>query len=118
MDSSILGEIYSRLSLYLAGSVSLEEFHNWLIPATWDIDAEPDKVKRLAHRLQLLLAEFSNGDRSEEDLRSSLWDLFPCTSVTVTVGDAPLLSRSTSLTQGVETAATQSFGRALAGERA
>ena len=75
MDSALRDDIYHKLSAYLDGRIDLAEFHNWFIPATWDIDTEPDYVKNCAHRIQLLLAEFSNGDRSEQELRARLQEL-------------------------------------------
>ena len=102
MGLSLRDEINVRLSNYLAGQDELSELHNWLIPATWDVDAEPEKVKRLAHRVQLLLAEYSNGHQSEEELRSALWNVLNRSSVTVVIGDASPFNGSTSSTQQVE----------------
>ena len=93
----------NQLSRYLAGQSSIAEFHNWLIPAAWDIDGEPESVKRVVYRAQLLLAEFSNGDRPEEELRSEFWNLLNRTSITVTVvfGTAsPVYMSNTSIMQG------------------
>lgn len=117
MESSLRDEINNRLSTYLAGQVSLSDFHNWFIPATWNIDSESDRVKRIAHRLQLLLAEFSNGDWSEEELRSNFWDVLNRPSITVIVGDSlPIVAATTSITRKVGTVrAVQSVGTLHAG---
>ena len=115
MDSSIRDEIQSKLSGYLAGQIDLDEFHRWFIPATWDIDAEPTPVKRLAHRVQLLLAEFANGHRPEADLQSKLWKLIDFPSVTVMVGKAVPVVPPVSETVWVRTVIQQqSVGRLLA----
>lgn len=60
---------------FLMHQIGVSEFHDWFIPASWEIDAESEQVKRFAYRLQLLLAEFSNGDRTEGELRESIWDV-------------------------------------------
>lgn len=92
MNPSLLNEIKEHLGLYLIGQLSLSEFHDWLIPAVWDIDTEGEDVKRLAHRIQLLVAEFSNGDRDEKELRDALWEVrsSESRSVTVTVASGSL----------------------------
>ncbi len=103
MNSSLRTEIEKRLSQYLAGQSTLAEFHNWYIPIVWDIDAEPEGVKRFAHRLQLFLAEFSNGDRTEDELRSAFWDVLN-RNVTVIVGTTPSIVAGTdNVTQAVGT---------------
>lgn len=104
METSLRDEIHNRLSKYLAGQSELSEFHAWLIPAAWDMDDESEETKKLAYRLQLLLAECSNGDRSESELRESLWNLIGTTSVTVTIGEAnPVNLGNVSITQQVQT---------------
>jgi hypothetical protein len=101
MKLSLRNEIYDQLSSYLAGQIELSELHNWLIPASWDIDSEPVPVKKLVHRLQLLFAEFSNGDRDEEELRANFWNLLNRSSVTVIVGIVSPSVESTSSTTRV-----------------
>jgi hypothetical protein len=99
MNFSLQNEINERLGLYLIRQIDLSEFHDWLIPATWDIDAEEEGVKRLAHRILLLMAEFSNGDRTEDELRTALWGLRSSLSITVTVGTSPFSFGSTAINQ-------------------
>jgi hypothetical protein len=100
MNSSIRNQIDERLSRYLAGQSSLAEFHDWFIPATWDLDAEAEVDRTFAHQLQLLLAEFSNGDRTEGELREAFWDLLDRSSVTVVIGDEPLVIQPITQTVG------------------
>jgi len=92
-------DIYQRLSQYLAGQSRLADFHNWFIPAAWNIDSEPDPVKRVAYRIQLLLAEYANGHRSEDELRSEFWGLMPQPTVTIIVGSASVTAGSSSVTK-------------------
>lgn len=55
---------------YLSREITVEEFEAWLTPLVWDLDASRDPVAEgLASRLLLRLAEFSNGDLAEEQLR-------------------------------------------------
>lgn len=110
MKPSLHHELNDRLSRYLAGQIDLSEFHDWFIPASWDIDAESQQFKRLAHRLQLLLAEFSNGDRDEQDLRNNFWSLLERASVTVTIGQGLPASSSTSVTSQVVVPAARPVG--------
>jgi hypothetical protein len=112
---SLRDDINDRISRYLAGQIELSEFHDWFIPATWDVDAESAQVKRLAHRVQLFLAEFSNGDRLEDELRSGFWDILNRSSITVIVG-ASLPADTTSVTERVGTVReVKSVGTLLAG---
>jgi hypothetical protein len=97
--ASIEMQISERLSRYLGGLESVAEFHDWFIPATWNIEAEqaadPDAV-RLAHKIQLLLAEFSSEHWSEEELRQNLWLLMPQPHVTLSFGEEPFIVSGTS----------------------
>lgn len=70
------------LARYLAGQISLGEFHDWFIPATWDLGATGDASARtLAHQVQLRLAEFSSGHWTEEELQRQLAPLVQGTRV-------------------------------------
>lgn len=66
-------EILARLANYLVGESSREQFEDWFIPATWDIKGTQDAgTVKLANRIKLRLAEFSNGDWPEEELKEEL----------------------------------------------
>jgi hypothetical protein len=115
MNSSLQNEIGERLGLYLVGQISLSEFHDWLLPATWDIDAEEEQAKRLAHRIQLSMAEFSSGDRTEDELREDLWGLRSSSSVTIMVGASSLRFDNNTVTQRQEVPAARAFGTGCVG---
>lgn len=104
-DVKLREQIKDHLASYLAGQTELSEFHDWLIPATWHIDLAPESDKRIAYRVQLLLAEFSGGDRTEEELRSAFWDVLNRNSITVFVENSPAMvpptAPPTSITQEV-----------------
>jgi|HubBroStandDraft_6_1064221.scaffolds.fasta_scaffold530630_2 hypothetical protein len=82
--SSLASEIRFWLARYLGGAVSLDEFHRWLMSNTWN-DDDPEAAK-LAHRIQLRLAEFLGGAWTEEELRDRLWSVHGLPSVTLYSG--------------------------------
>ena len=69
-------EIRDRLTAYLADEISLHDFEDWFFPKTWSIDklSEPALLD-LVYQIKLDWAEFTNGDWSEEELRSMLQSL-------------------------------------------
>jgi hypothetical protein len=76
MPDSLTKAIEARLERYLQGDESLAEFEAWLVPETWDISPQSDRAAHeLATAITLRIAEFTNGDWSEAELRDSLADL-------------------------------------------
>jgi hypothetical protein len=61
---------------YLAGTVSLDEFKDWIVAATWGIDdtASPEE-RQLAYDVELALAEESSGFLTREELHDDLQKL-------------------------------------------
>lgn len=75
MDS-LTRAIEARLQRYLAGEDSLAEFEAWLVPETWDISPQSDRSAHdLATAIVLHIAEFTNGDQGEDELREALSQL-------------------------------------------
>jgi hypothetical protein len=73
MERSLESAIEERLTAYLAGAMTLEEFKMWLVSETW----RPDRYQvpadlRLANEIKLALAEHSSGFRTDEELRGQL----------------------------------------------
>lgn len=69
----MLREILARVSDYVTGVSSLEEFEDWFIPATWGINGTQDAgAAAAANQISLRLAEFLNGDWSELELKDQL----------------------------------------------
>jgi hypothetical protein len=68
--------IRQRLACYLAGDMSLNDFQDWLVGATWHID---DKVApeaaELTYSIEHALAEASTGLLSREELDAELRSL-------------------------------------------
>lgn len=66
-------KIRERLASYLAGEISRREFEEWFIPATWNKAHERNPVTaHLIGDIDLRLAEFSNGDWTEDELCEQL----------------------------------------------
>lgn len=65
--------ILALVNAYVSGELSLRGFQDWFIPATWDIRKFRDPgVVSVIRAIQLALAEFSSGDRTEIELRAEL----------------------------------------------
>jgi len=73
MKSDLLSDIREQLRRYLANEISLDEFRNWFDVETWDIiDKCPPATQQFAGEIDLRIAEYTNGHRTEDDLRSML----------------------------------------------
>lgn len=73
MQSSLELAIRERLAAYLDGEMSLDDFKDWLVGATWDVEqsGEPAAID-LAYDVKLLLAEHSSEGFPETELRTLL----------------------------------------------
>jgi hypothetical protein len=102
MLSSIDQDIREMVARYVSGAVSLREFQEWFVPRIWNIDANGDAAgAQLANRIELLLAEYSNGDWTEEELRKKL-TLYaqPLQEPLIVLREAPWLQRLTNSVVG------------------
>jgi len=73
MSYSLDINIRERLAAYLANEISLREFEDWFFPETWDVDQLGNlTITNLVYGIKLCLAEFSNGDWTEGELRNLL----------------------------------------------
>lgn len=76
MESSLDLEIRKRLSLYLAGEISLQNFEEWFVPASWNVHQSGNQAAiNLVYDIELWLAEFSDGIWSEQELKQYLLSL-------------------------------------------
>ena len=65
--------VREHLAEYLSGRATLEEFGDWFVPATWDVDRMGDQeLKDLTYEIILRLAEHSNGDCTETEMKDLL----------------------------------------------
>lgn len=66
------------VSAYLSDELSLRKFHEWFIPATWDLSGVHDAAAiSLINEIQLLFLELSGGDISEAQFKDDLRALAP-----------------------------------------
>lgn len=69
-------EIRQHLADWLEGRISLEEFEDWFVPATWDIHRSKDaEAEELTDEIELNLSEYTSGHLSPCQLRESLGPL-------------------------------------------
>jgi hypothetical protein len=64
-------ELRERLADYLSGAISLAEFQAWFAPRAWEL-TEGDPAYGTATRVELLLAEYLNGHRTEGEVAARL----------------------------------------------
>ena len=73
MSSPLAQTIHARLASYLARACPLDEFKDWLVGETWDIEQRADtEAERLTYRIKHRLAEQSGGHITEDDVRRLL----------------------------------------------
>jgi hypothetical protein len=70
MAESIDAEVRHLLAQYVAGGISLKELQRSFAKAAWHMGQRASTSDPLAHRVELLLAEFRKGHRSEDELRN------------------------------------------------
>jgi hypothetical protein len=70
MQTSLEGQIRDELRLYVSGQVPLSTFEEWLVAMSWNIHQTGDvSAMRLAYEIDLRLAEYANGHRTEDELK-------------------------------------------------
>ena len=66
-------EIRDWLARYLAGEIPLEDFEDWFVRRSWNMqEGSPEAAQKLASAIELRLAEHSSGHLTEEKLRGEL----------------------------------------------
>lgn len=76
MSSPLVQDIQGRLARYLAGDSSLDEFKDWLVGETWEVEQRADaEAEKLTYRIKHRLAEQSGGHITEDALRRTLQPL-------------------------------------------
>lgn len=66
-------QIREQIAGYVAGEIEAPELENWLEDQAWDLEEDP--ARQLAAEALRLLAEWTNGDWPENELRARLGDL-------------------------------------------
>lgn len=82
MPDSLIHVIDEHLHRYLRGEDSLADFEAWLVPTTWDLSPQNDREgHERATAITLRIAEFTNGDWTEDQLRDALAALPPAPQI-------------------------------------
>ena len=66
-------QTYNRIVGYLSGNLSLSNFREWFDSNTWEHTGDSD----LLGQIELYLAEFSSGHRSEPEFKEMLHSYLP-----------------------------------------
>jgi len=70
MDFHSEFELRQELARYLKGQSALKEFEDWFVARSWNINQNSNpSLHNLVSQIELSLAEFGNGDWTEEELR-------------------------------------------------
>lgn len=75
MAHSFSQSIRDRAQGYATGTLSLDDFKDWLVGATWNVEQDHPEAADLTYDIKLLLAEHSSGDLSDTELRAHLQTL-------------------------------------------
>lgn len=66
-------EIRKQLVRFLSNDLSLDQFEDWLVEASWNMHSDPvESAQKLAAKIELRLAEHSSGHLDEATLRHEL----------------------------------------------
>ncbi len=94
MPTSLDVTIRGWLARYLAGEISLPEFEEQFVPATWNrVGQGDDRLDRLVGEIELRIAEFTSRHRSEDDTKALLRPLLanPASNPSPRVASSPPL---------------------------
>ena len=70
MMTALTREIYAKASEFVDGKVSLRQFEEWFVPATWSVHRANDQVaESLADEIDLSISEHTDGLLSIDELR-------------------------------------------------
>ena len=70
MDFQSEIELRRELGRCLEGQCTLKDFEDWFVPRSWNFNQNSNpSLQKLVSQIELSLAEFSNGDWTEKELR-------------------------------------------------
>jgi hypothetical protein len=73
MSLSPDNEIRDKLGSYLLGEVSLEDFKDWFVPFSWNVEHNNNQTAtNMVYEIELRLAEYSNNYWNENELKNLL----------------------------------------------
>ena len=97
-------EIRKQLLRYLTDEMSLQDFRDWFISATWNVERTGNIIaQEVAHEIELRFAEFSNGHWAEQELRRKLRPLTEVCTVKVSFGTSATAEPGISFTSSGQT---------------
>jgi hypothetical protein len=87
MPHALTVDMRDRIIALLDGEISLPEFQDWLVGATWDVETLGDReASDLTYDVKLALAELSRGDISSTEFRARLRDAIRTTTGSYRLG--------------------------------
>jgi hypothetical protein len=72
MAMPLANQIRRKAFAYLSGRQSLRSFHKWFVAATCDIPHVDESTQELVDEIDLLMAEYTSGHWTREDLNERL----------------------------------------------
>ena len=73
MDFQSEFELRQELARYLKGQCTLKDFEDWFVARSWNFSQNSNpSLRKLVSQIELSIAEFSNGDWTENELRQQL----------------------------------------------
>jgi hypothetical protein len=87
-------EVRDKLAALASHELSVEEFAEWLEPASWNMhaDSSPEAID-LVSSIHLLLSEYDHGDIDDPQLRKELSSLLDDVVIAVTIDTAASIVR-------------------------
>lgn len=73
MVTNLYEEILDWAVRYLSGEVTLDQFEEWLVPNTWDVESSGDEASQaLVHDILSMMVELSSGDLEQDEFDNEL----------------------------------------------
>ena len=83
MASGLSDRIARKVIGYVRGDTTMGQLRDYLAPIVWDIESSCDPAaEALAYGVELFLAEYDHGHRSERELKEKLLSLIPRSAAT------------------------------------
>lgn len=75
MATSLASEIRRNVARVVAGDLTIRQFEDWFVPATWDVERTADQEAiRLAHQVLHRVAEYDGGLWDDDEFLTRLRD--------------------------------------------
>ena len=85
-------EIQKQIGRYLNSEISFDDFEDWFVAHSWNYhEAKNLIVLELVSEIELILAEFSSGHWTEDDLKERLRPFITTFTIDYTSGSAVLI---------------------------